>query len=162
LQAHISFSNFTNTNTMLDIIVKTIDGQNRSYSVPDNYTVKQFKEKISSSMNIPIERQRLIFQGRELRDTNLLSEFDVNGKTLHLVQRAPPNTAASTGSSQPAADTSNTHNLGGININQTGNLNQDVQQIIHQLIGGLGEFGQNATFNASTLVTQMEWKFILI
>ena len=104
---------------MLDINVKTIDGQNRSYSIPDNviilnkvlnlkfyskeifflikYSVRQFKEKIASSLvnlilvylikvlfffykfgclkNIPIERQRLIFQGRELKDNNALNEF---------------------------------------------------------------------------------------
>jgi hypothetical protein len=75
---------------MLDINVKTIDGQNRSYSVPDSYTVAQFKEKIAQSLNIPTERQRLIFQGKELKDPSSLSEFDVNGKTLHLVQRMPP------------------------------------------------------------------------
>lgn len=127
---------------MLDINVKTIDGQNRSYSVPENYTVKQFKEKIATSLSIPIDRQRLIFQGRELKDTNLLSEFDVDGKTLHLVQRLPPTQTnnrprANTDEPQPATT--------------TGGQNQpDVQNIIQQLIGGLGEFGQNATFNTTT------------
>ncbi|CAF0722755.1 unnamed protein product [Brachionus calyciflorus] len=124
---------------MLDINVKTIDGQNRSYSVPDDYSVKQFKEKISTSLSIPVERQRLIFQGRELRDTNLLSEFDVDGKTLHLVQRIPP---TQTGN-RPRSNTEEPQ--------PTTTPNQpDVQNIIQQLIGGLGEFGQNARFNTTT------------
>jgi hypothetical protein len=118
--------------------------------VPDDYSVKQFKEKISSSMNIPIERQRLIFQGRELKDPMSLSEFDVNGKTIHLVQRVPP--AARTNEDQSTSSSGGEIGGSGINIIPPpgANLNQDVQQIIQQLIGGLGEFGQNATFNAST------------
>jgi large proline-rich protein BAG6 len=78
---------------MLEINVKTIDGQNRSFSIADDHTVRQFKEKISTSLEIPIDRQRLIFQGRELKDTSNLSEFDINGKTIHLVQRALPTSA---------------------------------------------------------------------
>jgi hypothetical protein len=35
---------------MLDINIKTIDGQSRSYSIPDEYTIRQFKERIASSL----------------------------------------------------------------------------------------------------------------
>jgi hypothetical protein len=84
---------------------------------------------------------------------------DVNGKTLHLVQRVPPtNMPRPNDESNVTTGQSATFNnlgpgvTGGIGVNQTGNLNQDVQQIINQLLGGLGEFGQNATFNANTNV----------
>ena len=143
---------------MLDINVKTIDGQSRSYSVPDNYTVKQFKEKIAHSLNIPIERQRLIFQGKELKDVNLLSDFDVNGKTLHLVQRLPPsrtpNNEERTSTSSNASTGSNAG--GGPSIFNLGsfedqNRNTNLPDYVRQLIGGLGEFGQNATVNATNI-----------
>lgn len=84
---------------------------------------------------------------------------DVNGKTLHLVQRVPPtNISRPSDESNATTGQSATFNnlgpsvTGGIGVNQAGNLNQDVQQIINQLLGGLGEFGQNATFNANTNV----------
>lgn len=134
---------------MLEINVKTIDGQNRSYSVPEDYTVKQFKEKITSSLNIPVERQRLIYQGRELKDIQSLSEFDINGKTLHLVQRAPP-TATDTNSTPNAAPSSQNSGTGrsptsaGIFGGQGG---QDVERLVQQLIGGLG---QNASVTTSS------------
>lgn len=39
------------------------------------------------------------------------------------------------------------------NNNQANTNNPDVNQMINQLIGGLGEFGQNATFNTTNLVS---------
>ena len=71
-----------------------------------------------------------------------------------MVQRVPPTNIPRV-SEETSTGNPTSPNLaapGGINVNQAGNLNQDVQQIINQLLGGLGEFGQNATFNASTTV----------
>ena len=75
----------------------------------------------------------------------------------------PPQSSAATQSPGEAASANVPPHLGaggfGININQAGGqLNQDVHQIINQLIGGLGEFGQNATFNTSTNVHK--WIFL--
>ena len=64
----------------------------------------------------------------------------------------PTNIPRANEETRPGNPTSPNLAPGGINVNQAGNLNQDVQQIINQLLGGLGEFGQNATFNASTTV----------
>jgi hypothetical protein len=81
----------------------------------------------------------------------------VNGKTLHLVQRIPPNPssnpAGGTGPNRVRANTDDststtTTSVGGA---APGAAN-DVQNIINQLIGGLGEFGQNAIFNTTTVI----------
>ncbi|BFZ05727.1 hypothetical protein BsWGS_08766 [Bradybaena similaris] len=94
---------------LIDITVKTLDGQNRTYNVPEKLNVRQFKEKISSSVEVPAGNQRLIFQGRVMQDEKILKDYDIHAKVIHLVQRAPPasaSTSTSSNSTSTAASTS--------------------------------------------------------
>ncbi|XP_032335048.1 large proline-rich protein BAG6-like isoform X1 [Camelus ferus] len=74
----------------LEVLVKTLDSQTRTFIVGAQMNVKEFKKHIAASVSIPSEKQRLIYQARVLQDDKTLQEYNVGGKVIHLVERAPP------------------------------------------------------------------------
>ena len=56
------------------IRVKTLDGQSTEVRIDKNATVDELKTKIEQTVKIPKNRQRIIFQGRELPDSLVLKD----------------------------------------------------------------------------------------
>ncbi|KAM9777054.1 large proline-rich protein BAG6 isoform 5-T5 [Syngnathus typhle] len=147
----------------IDVTVKTLDSQSRSYQVGGEMTVRQFKEHIASSVEIPVDKQRLIYQGRVLQDDKTLTMYNVHGKVIHLVERAPPrSTVTGSGgaevSNEGTADDSSGHiaasppqDRNGYVMLGTFNLPVNLlePQAVQQMMPGLGESGRNARVSTS-------------
>jgi len=75
----------------LNLQIKTLTGQNFPIEleiVTGQETVVDIKSKIESVYEIPVSFQRLIYAGRELNDTALVSSYRIeDGHTLHMVLR---------------------------------------------------------------------------
>ncbi|KAG1952241.1 large proline-rich protein BAG6 isoform X1 [Pimephales promelas] len=164
----------------IEVTVKTLDSLSRSYTVEAQMTVKEFKEHISPSVGIPVDKQRLIYQGRVLQDEKTLTEYNVDGKVIHLVERAPPQTAQQGSGSGGIAGSSGVTQGGNQNPNSTsssqgtplgpthdrnansyvmlGTFNvpvnimdpQQIQMSLQQMMSGIGDNARNPRVNTST------------
>ncbi|XP_072317777.1 large proline-rich protein BAG6 isoform X2 [Eucyclogobius newberryi] len=158
--------------TDLEVTVKTLDSQSRTYTVRAQLTVKEFKEHIAPSVGIPIDKQRLIYQGRVLQDDRTLHDYNVGGKVIHLVERAPPpasqpgsgsgaspvDGAGSSPSSQQGAPQGPPHDRNANSYVMLGTFNlpvnimdpQQIQMSVQQMVSGMGESARNARVTTST------------
>ncbi|RYR30507.1 hypothetical protein Ahy_B01g055264 isoform G [Arachis hypogaea] len=76
--------------TTIEIKIKTLDSQTYTLRVDKQMPVPALKERIASVTGVLSHRQRLICQGKVLKDDQLLSAYHVeDGHTLHLVSRQP-------------------------------------------------------------------------
>ena len=72
----------------LTVRIKTIDESTFPVTVPVSSSVQTLKEEIERIKDIEVDRQRLIFRGRLLKNPDLLSSYGLeDDMTLHLVTR---------------------------------------------------------------------------
>lgn len=78
----------------LTFTVKSSNDAKYAITITANSTVTQLKEKLATSdfADIPVERQRLIYSGRVLKDHETLASYKIkDGNTIHLVKGAESN-----------------------------------------------------------------------
>ena len=70
------------------IFIKTLQGKNITLEVNDDDTIESVKKKINDIEGIPLDQQRLVFNGKQLEDANTLKDYMIDAdSTIHLVLR---------------------------------------------------------------------------
>ncbi|KAF5557597.1 ubiquitin-domain-containing protein [Fusarium napiforme] len=70
----------------ITITVKTLTGKSIRVKLSSHHIVYDVKDKIEGIEGIPVDQQRLIFEGKQLEDGLLLMNYDIGeGSLLHLV-----------------------------------------------------------------------------
>ena len=70
----------------MSINVQTLTGRTYKFMVQPDELVEKVKDRISAEEGVPVVQQRLIYEGKVLKDETKLSAYDINeGATLKLV-----------------------------------------------------------------------------
>lgn len=143
---------------MVKVTVKTLNSACHEFDLEEGSTVEQLKALIQEKVDIEPARQRLIFLGKVLQNDKLLSEYNVEGKVIHLVESQVPrsrgdgaeSSGASAATTAPADDTLHQATINITNPAGTG-PEQIGQQMIEQILSSLGVDATQANIHRTAL-----------
>jgi ubiquitin len=70
------------------ILIKTLQGKTMPMEVQDGDTIGSIKAKIHEKEGIPVDQQRLVFNGKQLEDNMKVGDYGIQAdSSIHLVLR---------------------------------------------------------------------------
>jgi ubiquilin len=102
----MSAEDATVPDTEVTFKVKTSSDGNHTVTMAESATVLDLKTKLSGGdfENISVDRMRLIYSGRVMKDHEPLSTYKIKaGNTVHMVKSAPSNAAQNPAAAAPSA-----------------------------------------------------------
>ncbi|XP_041942257.1 polyubiquitin-B-like [Alosa sapidissima] len=74
--------------TPIQVFLKNEKGQTKTFDVAPGETVTDFKHKVYNKERVPVDQQRLIYNGKQLEDGRKLEDYGIqSGSTIHLTLR---------------------------------------------------------------------------
>ncbi|KAM4616804.1 ubiquitin-like protein ISG15 [Polymixia lowei] len=74
--------------TPVQVFLKNEKGQIHTYDIPPGESVSTFKIKVKSREGVPVDQQRLIYEGKQMEDYRKLEDYNVRqGSTIFLTLR---------------------------------------------------------------------------
>lgn len=70
------------------IFIKMLTGDSLAVDRNPQMTVAQLKELISAKQSLPVDQQRLVYQGKQLEDDMTLQDYGIeDNSSIHLILR---------------------------------------------------------------------------
>ena len=90
--------------TSMRLRVKTLDSNTHQVAVLDSDTVTELKRKVCDETGVDVNRQRLIFQGKVLKDEKNVRAYAIqDGMTIHMVERVEAPVPSANQRTEPTA-----------------------------------------------------------
>ncbi|KAG5279147.1 hypothetical protein AALO_G00074610 [Alosa alosa] len=72
----------------VQVFVRNEKGQSKTYDVAPGEVVTDLKRKVYNKERVPVDQQRLIYNGKQLEDGRKLEDYGIqSGSTIHLTLR---------------------------------------------------------------------------
>lgn len=71
----------------MQIFIKTLEGVIKQLEVEASDTVQDIKERIQEITGLPASQQRLIFAGKQLDDSRVIGEYNIQKETTIFLAR---------------------------------------------------------------------------
>lgn len=117
------------------ITIKMTGDAKHQMTVTPTMTVLQLKEKIASDLDVSVDRQRLIFSGKVLKDNDTLETYKIKeGHSIHLVK------GAAKGANAAASSSSTAGGVGAASPSNTANASSPPASVPSNIEAGQGSF----------------------